>query len=105
MLKGRPRNCAAFIKQLTKRPKLCLSKDEEISKTIKLWYEEISTTMANYLITTALTLGPTINPEIAIIEFFVFELFIKQIICMPLNFFNLEFFPPSRRIPLPLLSM
>ncbi|EXX72746.1 uncharacterized protein OCT59_011628 [Rhizophagus irregularis] len=69
ILKGRPRNCALFIKMLADRSEPLIDKDNEMVNTSKKWFEEITDTMVTYLRNTASTLSLRgINPTNAIIE-------------------------------------
>ncbi|CAB4432939.1 unnamed protein product [Rhizophagus irregularis] len=69
-LKGRPRNCASFVKQLIlDRVSEGITKDQEIQKFLRLWFGNMSLDMAKYL-KNACTYprADQFNPETAIIN-------------------------------------
>ncbi|POG54464.1 hypothetical protein GLOIN_2v1740002 [Rhizophagus irregularis DAOM 181602=DAOM 197198] len=69
ILKGRPRNCASFLKMLAYRSELLKDKDDEMVKTSKKWIEKITMSMISYLRNTDSTLAiGGVDPRKAIVD-------------------------------------
>ncbi|CAG8596153.1 22448_t:CDS:2 [Racocetra persica] len=70
ILRGRPRNCASFVRKLiSERESTNRTKDQEIRELICSWFERMSHDMAIYLENACKSLGINyFNPETAILD-------------------------------------
>ncbi|CAG8767701.1 679_t:CDS:1, partial [Acaulospora morrowiae] len=70
ILRGRPRNCASFVRKLISERELKnMTKDQEIRELIHGWFERMALDMAVYLEDACSFLGAnSLNPEIAILD-------------------------------------
>jgi hypothetical protein len=80
ILKGRPRNCASFVRKLISERELTnKTKDQEIRKLLRSWVEDMSFDMANYLENTCKYVGTNnLHPEKAIMDVLRLRVFYNQ---------------------------
>ncbi|GBB97806.1 hypothetical protein RclHR1_30730001 [Rhizophagus clarus] len=80
VLRGRPRNCASFVRKLiSERKSSNRTKDEEIRKLIRSWLVCMSSDMANYLDDTCKYVGANnLHPEKAIMDVLRLRVFYNQ---------------------------
>ncbi|CAB4431593.1 unnamed protein product [Rhizophagus irregularis] len=80
VLRGRPRNCASFVRKLiSERKSMNRTKDQEMRKLIRSWVVDMSSDMADYLDDTCKYVGANnLHPEKAIMDVLRLRVFYNQ---------------------------